>query len=268
VFELGGTVCDLLLEPSARGLHCQNAQPHPTETGRCHDEGNQHREPDSLGEERQNHEADTRTDLAPHPLVIARGHAKPVLARRDERIVRNSPASSVDPVRVVVLEQVSKPNPLRGDERQRGVVDLQVADTGGQNHRPTQVVSDAVNDDPLDEHGGRRSRREIGVSLDHRDSLNGRYPQSAVVVEVSGGLPTPVALRGREAVRSPVHDRVDASEFTVCHRRQLAARHLGHAHVAGHPEETVPILQYPRNRRVGQALIDPEQVCAIVDQAY
>src|SRR5262249_16165396 len=65
--------------------------------------------------------------LVPDTAVVRRDHAEPVLAWRKIRVERLPAIASVLPIPIVAVELVAETILLRGDEGQRGVVNLQIA---------------------------------------------------------------------------------------------------------------------------------------------
>ena len=94
--------------------------------GRAGSEGRQRHKPPGAVERRQNDNIQRRALLVPDVVAIGGDHAKRIVSRWDVREIRETARPRVDPIVVEPLEFVFESQMGRVDERQCGVVDLEI----------------------------------------------------------------------------------------------------------------------------------------------
>src|SRR5580698_5965927 len=112
--------------------------------------------PGSLVPGRSNGEVQKCASLVPHTIVVARDHAKAIVAWPKIGVKCLAPRSRVLPALIATLKPVTKAHLLRCHETKRGVVDLQIAHARRQGYIRicigVHVVAFVVGDDLLDVH--------------------------------------------------------------------------------------------------------------------
>src|SRR5271163_3759495 len=112
-------------------LHGSSNPAHPQAINRPEqqhaDNGTQRAKPDCLIPRRSNLEVQRRSGFIPYSVVIRCDHSKAITSRSKIAVERLAAQSRILPAHVTALEQVAKGHPLRQDEAERGVIDLNVS---------------------------------------------------------------------------------------------------------------------------------------------
>jgi hypothetical protein len=134
-------------------------------------------EPGSLIQMRLERETKARSGLAPHAVVVARGHPECVGARGKPGVERRTAIARIDPVRVEALELISKVRALRNQETQSCVVELPLLRTGRDFDAVRERNRRVVDRHSLDVH---RRRQPVGRNvsgIDAHDAAHARKPE-------------------------------------------------------------------------------------------
>ena len=147
-----------------------------------HDGGyrDQRLEPSRLGIRRRNRERERCTGVVPYSAVVAGPHPKRVRAGSQIGIERLSPRADILPLGVAPFEHDPKRILLGGDEAERRVVNLQIADERRQPHTGRRIVGTPIGDELFDVHRRRyRVMRQVR-GIDERNAVLSRQPDFSV----------------------------------------------------------------------------------------
>ena len=95
--------------------------PQQSETG----EQDQRREPPRLIESRFNGNSQTRSNVIPHPIVVAGDHMKSIVSRGQPGVKGLAPRACALPFGIDPIELVAEEHPVGNRQAERGVVNLQ-----------------------------------------------------------------------------------------------------------------------------------------------
>ena len=125
--------------------------PQQSETG----EQDQRREPPRLIESRFDGNSQTRSNLVPHPIVVAGDHMKSIVSRGQPGVEGLAARAYVLPFGIDPIELVAEEHPVGNRQAERGVVNLQPFAMRRKRQVAGTRVGLSIGDDGGDQHRGR-----------------------------------------------------------------------------------------------------------------
>src|SRR5204863_4031985 len=136
----------------------------------------------------------------------------------------------------VALELVAEPDPLRGEEAERRVVELQLLDAWRERRRLAERERLSVRDHLLDLHGRRLPIDRDALRVDDGDPAHGPEPEPPVLRLPPGGKRAAVALACGHPVGHAIDGARHGARAAVEHVLELSPAHAVEAAIAADPE--------------------------------